>query len=179
MTIRGDSFSSTTEVTAYTRHLLDGQSAFNSTTRPTVTEMEKFIDRASGILNVAIASAGFTPSSVYANTTAKLACDDWVTQKAVKYTELTQRGTGYSAAEGSRTAAFDMTESAKEFVEMYALGFIRLGITQGTKLSSGLAFTGEGVQADRTDRTDTSLEQPVFERHKFDNDYSTDNDADD
>jgi len=66
MAIRADSFSSTSEVKAFTRHLLDGQSAFNSTTRPTATELEKFIDRASGVLNVAIARAGFTPSTGYA-----------------------------------------------------------------------------------------------------------------
>ena len=33
MTLRGDSYGTVAEVTAYTRHLLDGQSAFNSTTR--------------------------------------------------------------------------------------------------------------------------------------------------
>jgi hypothetical protein len=53
MAIRGDSYSSTGEVKAFTRHLLNGQSNFNSTTRPTVTELEKFIDRASGVLNLA------------------------------------------------------------------------------------------------------------------------------
>ena len=170
MTIRADSFSSAAEVTAYTRHLLDGQSAFNSTTRPTVTELEKFIDRASGVLNVAIAAAGFTPATIIANSTAKLACDDWVTQKATKYVELTQRGTGYSADEGSRTAAFDMGSDANEFIKMNALGFVRLGISQGYKMSDGLAFTGLDAQADRSDPDDTSLEQPLFSRRKFDND---------
>src|SRR5512145_2945202 len=106
MAIRADSYSSTSEVKAFTRHLLDGQSAFNSTTRPTGTELEKFIDRASGVLNLALGGGGFAPSSVIANSTAKLACDDWVTSRAAEYVELTQRGTGYSDAEGSRTAAF-------------------------------------------------------------------------
>ena len=32
MTIRADSYSTTSEVKAFTRHLLDGQSTFNSTT---------------------------------------------------------------------------------------------------------------------------------------------------
>ena len=169
MTIRADSFSSVDEVKGYTRHLLDGQSTFNSTTRPTVTEIEKFIDRASGVLNVAIASRGFRPSSVYANSTAKLACDDWVTQKAVKYTELTQRGTGYSAEEGSRTAAFSMEKSAADFVSANALGFIYLGISQTYKASAGLIFTGLDIQSDRDDPDDTSREQPLFVRKDFDN----------
>ena len=170
MAIREDSYSSAAEVTAYTRHLLDGQTLFNSTTRPTVTDLEKFIDRASGVLNVAIAGEGFTPSAVYGNSTSKLSCDDWVTMKATKYVELTQRGTGYSAEEGSRTAAFSMTKDAQEFAEVNAIGFIQLGITQGIKLSDGLAFTGQDKQVDRPDRTNTSLEQPYAERNQFDND---------
>lgn len=169
MAIRPDSFSSPDEVTAFTRHLLDGQSAFNTTTRPTLVEMETFIDRASGLLNVALAREGFTPATVYANSTAKLACDDWVTAKATKYVELTQRGTGYSAAEGSRTDAFEMSSDAYKFAEDMALGFVRLGITQGNKLSQGLTFTGLTAQADRSDPDDTSLEQPFASRRRFDN----------
>ena len=169
MAIRADSFSSSAEVTAYTRHLLDGQTAFNSTTRPSVTELEKFIDRASGVLNVALSGEGFSPSAVYGNSTAKLACDDWVTMKATKYVELTQRGTGYSVAEGSRTAAFSIAKDAQEFAADNALGFVQLDITQGTKMSDGLAFTGLDAQKDRADRTDTSLVQPYADRNQFDN----------
>lgn len=169
MTIRADTFSSTAEVKAFTRHLLDGQSAFNTTTRPKATELEKFLDKASGVLNIAIAGAGFTPSGVYANSTAKLACDDWVTNYAVRYVELTQRGTGYSEAEGSRTAAFNMMKSANDFVKINSLGFVSLGISQGRKASDGLSFTGLTAQADRSDPDDTSLEQPFATRRQWDN----------
>lgn len=169
MAIRADSFSSTSEVKAFTRHLLDGQSAFNSTTRPTATELEKFIDRASGVLNVAIAKAGFTPSTVYANSTAKLSCDDWVTNKATRYVELTQRGTGYSEREGSRTASFDMQDEATEFISINSLGFVRLGLSQGKKLSDGLSFTGLTAQADRSDPDNEALEQPFAKRYQWDN----------
>jgi hypothetical protein len=169
MAIRSDSFSSVVEVMGFTRHLLDGKVAFDDYTRPTKTEIEKFIDRASGVLNVALSSKGFSPSAVYLNSTAKLACDDWVTQKAVKYTELTQRGTGYSDEEGSRTKAFSMNEDACEFVDSMALGLINLGISQSRKLSDGLAFTGMGIHSDRSDIDDTTKEQPLFTRHGFDN----------
>lgn len=171
MTIRADSFSSVAEVVAYTRHLLDGQSTFNSTTRPTGTEVEKFIDRASGVLNVAIAQAGFAPSAIYANTTAKLMCDDFVTARATEYVELTQRGTGYSDQEGDRHSSFrNMTKSANDFISMNSQGFIRLGVSQAYKFSDGLAFTGLDAQENRADPEDTSIEQPVFGRHQWDND---------
>lgn len=169
MAIRADSYSSVAEVTAYTRHLLDGQISFDSTTRPTLTEVEKFIDRVSGVLNLSIAKNGFEASSVLANSTAKLVCDDWVTQQAVRYVELTQRGTGYNADEGSRTAAFNVQKDAFAFIADCRAGFIQLGITQSQAMSEGLMFTGLDAQADRSDPDDTSLEQPLFRRGQWDN----------
>jgi hypothetical protein len=170
MAIRADSYSTTSEVKAFTRHLLDGQSTFNSTTRPTMTELEKFIDRASGVLNVAIAKAGFTPAGIRGNSTAKLAADDWVTDRAAEYVEITQRGAGYSDGEGSRTATFhNLSKDADQFIAINTLGFIRLGVEQTIKQSSGLAFTGLDAQKDRPDRTNESLEQPFAERGQFNN----------
>lgn len=170
MAIRSDSFSSVDEVTAYTRHLLAGAAAFDDTTRPSRTEVEKFIDRASGKLNVAIASEGFSPSSVYANSTAKLACDDWVTLKSAEYVEITQRGTGYSAMEGSRIGAFEkLLADANDFICSMALGFRRLGISEADRLSDGLQFTGLTVQENRADPDDSTLEQPKFTRGQWDN----------
>lgn len=170
MAIRADSFSSAAEVTAFTRHILDGQTAFNSTTRPTLTEVEKFIDRASGVLNLALAHHGFRPPVIIANSTAKLACDDFVTARSAEYVELTHRGAGYSDGEGSRTAAFrNLAKSANEFVALNSLGFIRLGVTQTNKLSDGLIFTGMDAQADRADPDDTTKEQPFAVRGQWDN----------
>lgn len=170
MTIRTDSYSSTSEVKAYTRHLLNGQTAFNSTTRPTATDLEKMIDRVSGVLNNAILAAGFSPTTIHANSTAKLACDDFVTVRAVEYVELTQRGTGYSEQDGSRVAGFrNLYKSASSFVSDMRLGFIEGGIAQsGRKASDGLQFTGLTAQGDRTDKDDNTLEQPLFTRHLFD-----------
>jgi hypothetical protein len=170
MAIRGDSYSSTSEVKAFTRHLLDGQTAFNTTTRPTATELEKFIDRASGVMNLAIAAGGFSPATVRANSTAKLAVDDWVTARSAEYTELTHRGAGYSDGEGSRTGAFrNLAKSANEFVAANSLGFVRLGVTQAYQMSDGLAFTGLDAQDQRADPDNSALEQPFSKRHQFDN----------
>ena len=47
MAIRSDSYSSIAGIVSGTRHLLDGQTTFNSTTIPTVTEVEVFVDEAS------------------------------------------------------------------------------------------------------------------------------------
>jgi len=166
MTLRADSYSTTSEVKAYTRHLLDGQTAFNSTTRPRATELEKFIDRASGVLNAALANVGLTiPIS---NTTAKLSCDDWVTAQSVKYVELTQRGVGWTEQDGSRINVFaSLHKKALEFARENALGFKRLGAAVSHKASEGLKFTGEDATEERPDLDDTGLRQPIFRRGLF------------
>jgi len=167
MSIRADSYSSTSEVKAFTKHLLNGQTAFNSTTRPTVTEVEKFIDRASGLLNVALGGVGLT--TPITNSTAKLACDDWVTDQATAYVELTQRGAGFDGTENTRPGSFlALHEAAVSFAEMMALGFKRLGVTQSDKASDGLQFTGLDAKSQRDDPDDSTLRQPLFERGQFD-----------
>jgi hypothetical protein len=54
-------------------------------------------------------------------------------------------------------------------MKMNALGFVNLGVSQGKKLSDGLSFTGLTAQDQRTDKDDTSLEQPFATRHYGDN----------
>lgn len=166
MALRADSYSSTSEVKAFTRHLLDGQTGFNSTTRPTATELERFIDRASGVLNLALAGAGFaTPVT---NSTAKLALADWVTERAAEHVELTQRGVGFSDQEGSRTWFRNLHKSAADLISANRIGFVRLGVTVSHGLAEGVQFTGQTVREDRADPDDTSLEQPLFRRRQFD-----------
>ena len=171
MTIRSDSYSSTSEVKAYTMHLLDGQTAFNSTTRPTGTQLEKFIDRASGLLNVALSGEGLAVPIT--NSTAKLACDDWVTNQSAAYVELTQRGAGFDGTENTRPGSFlNLNESAQDFAEAMALGFKRLGVTVSDKVSDGLQFTGLDAKSERSDPDDSTLRQPFFERGQFSANYA-------
>ena len=180
MAIRSDSYGSVADVTAYTRHLLDGQSAFNSTTRPTVTEVEGFIDRASGVLNNCILGAGFSPSDISSNSTAVLALDEWVVTRAARMVELTQRGTGYDGSEGSRLAGFDsMIDEACEYVSKMTAGWKEQGITVSKPTSEGLEFTGLDEHDQRADPDDSTREQPKFRRGKFDIYRATDTEDDD
>lgn len=160
-------YSTAAEVMAFTRHLLNGQVSFNSTTRPTSTEVTQFIARASGVLDVALAAVGI--STPITEATAKLACDDWVTARAAEYVELTQRGTGFSDAEGSRTAAFrNLHKMANDFAAANRKGFIYLGVSVANATSDGLAFTGLDAQNLRSDPDDSTLAQPIFYRGLYD-----------
>lgn len=178
MAIRDDSYGSTGEVQAYTAHLLDGESAFNTTTRPTGTQVEKFLDRASSYVNLALRNYGF--STPVTNSTAKLMLDDWVVNKATEFVELTQRGAGFNDGEGARSSVFsNMADEAMNFVKKNELGLKRIGVTVSERKSEGLAFTGLDDQDERSDPDDSSLEQPFFRRGQFgavDNDVNEESD---
>jgi len=170
MAIRPDSFSSVDEVRGFTRHLLDGHTIFDASTRPTITEIEKFIDRASALMNVAIdnnkavINAGLDHSDFYNNAVSKLACDDWVTQQAVKYVHCAQRNTGIFS---EKDEVFKMANPV-EFIEMMGIGLINQ-ITDPSAVVSGIYFTGIDAQNLRADPDDTTKEQPLFSRRKFEN----------
>lgn len=168
MALRGDSYGTVAEVLAFTRHLMDGETTFNSTTRPTLTETEKFIDRVSGVLNSAIEQAGLT--SPITNSTAKLACDQWVVAQAVNLVEFTSLGVGFNSEDGQRTMTLSgLNKSAAMFVQDNALGWKRLGVGVGAPTHQGLTFTGLDVYSERVDPDDTTREQPKFRRGQFDN----------
>jgi len=165
--LRSDSYGTVAEVVPLVRYLLDGQSTFNSTTLPTLTEVEKFVDRASGVLNISLKQAGFTTpiNSTNANSTAKLVCDDWVVAEAASMVEMTKIGVGFSDLDGSRTGAFrGLHRRAQQFVADNSLGLKYEGAALTRKSSDGLQFTALEVRSQRDDPTDTTLEQPKFRR---------------
>lgn len=169
MAIRSDSYSSVAGVLSITRHLIEGQSTFNSTTRPTLTEVESFIDETSGLLNLSLRKYGFAPSVVIANSTTKLACDLWVRGKTAKLIELSHPTQGFMGDNENRTDMLDgLLGAADRFVEKSALGFKRAGLAVTDPSSQGLSLTGTTLQADRSDPEDTTLEQPYFTRRQFD-----------
>ncbi len=160
MAIGANSYGSTTGVLAFTRHLLDGQSTFNSTTRPTLAEVEAMIDRASAALNLALAGAGLAVPVTQPD--AKLACDEWVIARVVGMVELTRQAQGWSGDEGSRAGGFiGLHAPARAFAQANALAFKRLGCAVADESAQGLTFTGE------TDPDDPSAAQPRFRRDMF------------
>lgn len=171
MAIRSDSYSSVAEVEAFTRHLHDGAGGFTSSTRPKLTEVETIIDRVSGALNTAIWRGGFNPSTISANSTAKLACDEYVTAQAVARVELVGPGRTMMGDE-NQSRAVTFVELYKmpptEFVEEQTHGWRRMGLGVADPTSQGLAFTGINEHDERADPDSDTLEQPKFRRGQFD-----------
>lgn len=167
MALSADSYSSVNEVTALTRHLLDGNVLFGVDTRPTLTEVENFINYASSLLNAALAKRGFTTPVTQA--TVVYALDMWVSGYAASWVELTQRGAGYSDAGNERASMIAaMVGDASEFVEKYWKGWAELGAAYDSTLAGAASFTALDKHSERSDPTNTTREQPLFSRRKFD-----------
>jgi len=170
MALSGSSYSSVADVLAWSRPFIEGETTFNSTTRPTLTEVESFIDDASSLLNTALAGGGFSSTNIKLNSTATKSCDIWVRGKAVSFVENVHAVQGFGAEDESNVnVLLSMPSDAQKFVKANALAFKRLNVTVTDASSDGLTFTGQTLRADRADPDDTSLEQPTFTRKQFDN----------
>lgn len=169
MTLRDDSYGSVEEVRALTRHLLDGNLDFDDTTVPTLDDVERFIDRASARLNVALAGQGFAVP-VTADAPA-LACADWVVRRAAAMVELSQQGDGLTSpgvGPNNRAAYINnMDVDAAEFAQQNARAFRQMGVTVTTSSSEGLVYTGLDAHAYRADPGNARREQPKFRRGMF------------
>jgi hypothetical protein len=167
MAVDEHSYGSIDEVAALTRVYLGGESTYNSTTRPTLDEVEAMVDRASGVLNVALANAGFGIPVAQAD--AKKACAEWVVGKVATLIELAQPAQPRDGRPNRRASAFNALHAeAADWVAEYAVGFANLGVSRTQPEGQAISFTGETAQSDRPDGSNSGLEQPKFTRGQFD-----------
>jgi len=165
MTIRADSYGSVEAVAALTRHLLDGAPMFNESTRPTLTEVEGFIDRWSAVLNVALLSNG--TAAPVAHEMIKLTADQFVIRQAAAEVELTHRGAGWGDTENTRARALMMTDANATAAAIgAALQEVDATGAPG-KASDGLSYTGFPATYDRY-AIDAGYERATFRRGQFD-----------
>lgn len=167
MAINANSYGTVSEVAALTRLYLAGETEFSSSTRPTLTDVETWIDRCSGLLNLALANCGF--STPVSQADAKFACDMWVVEKVAALVELSQPTAAFGEEPNPRAAYFQtLGQNATQWVQENELGFKTLGVSVSDASSAALVSTGETVQSSRPDATNTGIEQPFFTRRQFD-----------
>ena len=163
MTLSANSYGSVAEVVAYVRHLLTNQATtFSPSTRPTLAEVERFIDRRSARINAVLARNGYAVP-VATPQAAVDALAEIAVMGACADCELTMRQSG-TRPEGENDREY-------EFEQRYQQGlawvggpdFAALGAPQDGPSSpiAGLAFGG-------TTRTGQRL-RPVFGRTSFGN----------
>lgn len=159
-------YGSVDEVAALCRWMLTGYATFGADTTPTSAQVETFLQRASALLDLALAQHGFSVPVTQA--TAKSACDEWVVERAVAMAELSYPTSGDMLNEHALWLRDNMQRHATEFVKANANGFKNLGVPTSDDVSQGLVFTGETAQANRSDPDNTGLAQPKFKRGQFD-----------
>lgn len=163
MAIRSNSYGSVAGVEAVTRQYAG--SAYTTSTRPKLAEVEKFIDRVSGILNVLLAKAGFSISVTQAD--ARLALDDFVVYWATMYCHSANRAGPFSPERREVRGELSFSAILKEaeaFIKGNALGFERLGATREYKQADGLYAGGISVDEKDSFEDDTDRELPSFAR---------------
>lgn len=165
MSIREDSYGSVAGVMALTRHLLDGAASYSTTTRPTLAEVEGFLDRWSAVLNVALLAAGV--DAPVTHEMIRLTADQFVIRQAAAEVELTHRGAGWGDTENTRARALMMTD-ADATAAAVALALRALdspGVAGRT--AAGLTYTALTPRTERR-MVDTGTERPMFTRGQFD-----------
>jgi len=148
MAIGASSYGSVAEVAALCT-MYTSSGTFSASTRPTLTQVETFVDRVSGILNVILAREGFaTPVS---QADAKLAMDDFAVEHAAYLCHAANRAGPYVPGNEQlrgRTAFEVIRQAAADFIEEMAAGLEALGATRTRVGTYGLGCRTEAEGGD-------------------------------
>jgi hypothetical protein len=141
MAIGAHSYGSVAEVAALTPRYTNAGS-YDATSQPTLTQVEKLIDRVSASVNVILAQMGFAVPVTQAD--VKLMLDDFVVEQVVQLCH-SAHGAGPFAPSSEqlrvRSAFRVITDEARAFIEASATGIENLGATRTYGGVYGLAAT--------------------------------------
>jgi hypothetical protein len=139
MSLNENSYGSVEEVaTLVARYTTTG--AFTTTTRPTIAQVEQFIDRLSARLNVYLAEAGFAIPVTQAD--AVMALADFVVTTVVDYCHWANSAGRFVDTKTlkGRSAAALVDEEASQFVAQHADGLEALGATRTRSMAYGMFY---------------------------------------
>ena len=156
MAIAANSYGSAVEVAALVR-MYTNAGAFDTTTHPTLIQVEKFIDRISAIINALLAEAGFSIPVTQAD--CVLSLDHFVVEEVADLCEAANRSGRFYMPESQlrgRGRFRVILSDAKVFIEVHAEGFESLGATRSRTLTYGLGFRSQDDGGDDI--------EPVFSR---------------
>ena len=125
MGIGANSYGSTAEVQALVKkYTISG--SFTTASYPTLVQVEGFIDKVSGIVNVLLSENGFTIPVSQAS--AKLALDLFVVEEAAALCEAANSSGRFFSEKARETGAFQTIQAdAQAFIMIHAGGFEDLG----------------------------------------------------
>lgn len=164
MALDANAYGSVAGVAAYVRRLANASSTFDGTTRPTLTEVEEFLNQSSDTLNGWLASSGYVIPVSQGDAFNVLS--RYANLGAAGLAELSQRAGGYDANDENRreNKFLDMFEKAEAYIASGALA--ALG---ATIVSTNLPGPLDGLRVGGV-VTGGSRLRPIFKRRSFGND---------
>lgn len=161
MAIGANSYGTVTEVQALTPRY----GTYTTTTRPTLAQVENWIDKASATLNVILAGSGFAIPIVQAD--AKSACAQVIVEAVADLCHAANSaGRFYTerALERGVSPLKVLRQEMQEWVEDNATGLENLGATRNRSLLGGLLYR------DTDDSGNATF--PIFQREGFGNSFT-------
>ena len=159
MSIGASSYGSVAEVQAFVKKYT-ASGSFTTGTHPTLAQVEGFIDKISGLVNVLLSEMGFTVPISQAD--AKLALDLFVVEEAAALCEAANASGRFFSEGATGTGVFQHIQADTEvFIKAHATGFERLGATRGRSATYGMGWWD-------TDDAGDAIE-PIFSREMFGN----------
>lgn len=161
MTLSPNSYGTVVGVAAYVAHAANASGTFDTTTTPTLAQVEGFIDRMSSRLNGWLGHNNYVVPVTAANAVAWL--DYYAEIGAAGLVELTQRSSGYSDEDQNRRENKFLLEFARAKGEIEDGVLASLGAT--TTDVPGVLF---GLRVGGGTRGGQAL-RPIFTRTSFGN----------
>ena len=158
MTLSANAYGTVAEVEAYVAHLIESGSTFSATTRPTLAQVEQFIERRSAVLNGCLAENGYTVPVPVSAAQARLVLDYYAVMGAAGDCELTMRSAGYNAEDGNRRENKFLDEFNKACAYIASGAFAALGAP-----TTGPSSAINGLYIGGRTRTGQRL-RPIFGR---------------
>lgn len=139
MALDANSYGTVLQVAALTPLYATVSNSFSTTTRPTLSQVETFIDQVSATINLLLAAQGFSIPVTQADAARALA--GFVVLEVVSLVEYAN-GAGPFIVEASQLRAATpsriILKDAEAFIASHAVGFEALGVTRTRSLAFGL-----------------------------------------
>jgi len=138
MTVGANSYGTVLDVAALTNAYLNASNTFDTSTVPTLTQVEGWIDQVSGIMNTALAGQGFTIPVTQA--TAVLAIKSFVVESVADLAHAANMAGRYftqSALDRGVTPMSAIRKQILEWVESFASGLESLGAARAGETGGG------------------------------------------
>ena len=163
MSILDNSYGSPDDVAALVRRYTNS-GVFDGTTRPTLDQLERYIDRVSGLTNTYLAEEGFTIPIT--QTDAKMALDELVIQAVIELCHVSNSaGRFFTDRQLKRQSPLRVIrEEIAAWVAEHASGLENLGAARGTSFAEQIGFRDTDESGDDT--------FPIMQREAFGNKFT-------